>query len=318
MKKKMPKKIQKLALTSVFDIITKTYKQTPATANQIIASVNAWAADRGLTAIVPVIYAMIEQESGFNPNASGGLLQLTAPAKTQLEECYGYNRGYDGIDPNINAGIYYLHICLCGNGGNIAKAVKAYNGSTSAGDVNYLQHVSAKLPNYTTNTGLINLTMDVEGCLRKWLEAANIDSVVVSPSSVNKGEKALVTWAGKNPYSVDIFQIKVRIRLVGLAAEPVDQVISRTPANSTVTRSVQLTIGAQTKSGDHTIMATAQTASTKCGGARKSLKTVLTVKEQKKTVLLERKDGIQEHYHVCDNDPKYAGEFGIPTETTWA
>ena len=106
--------------------------------------------------------------------------------------------------------------------------------------------------------------------------------------------------------------------LVGLAAEPVDQVISRIPANSTVTRSVQLTIGAQTKSGDHTIMATAQTASTDCGGARKSVKTVLTVKEQKKTVLLERKDGIQEHYHVCDNDPKYASEFGIPTETTWA
>jgi len=54
------------------------------------------------------------------------------------------------------------------------------------------------------------------------------------------------------------------------------------------------------------------------GGARKSVKAVLTVKEQKKTVLLELKDGIQEHYHVCDNDPKYASEFGIPTETTWA
>jgi hypothetical protein len=53
-------------------------------------------------------------------------------------------------------------------------------------------------------------------------------------------------------------------------------------------------------------------------GARKSVKAVLTVKEQKKTVLLERKDGVQEHYHVCDNDPKYAGDFGIPTDTTWA
>ena len=315
MKTKAKKKPQKPTLTSVFDIITQIHKQTPATANQIIASVSAWAADRGLTAIVPVIYAIIEQESGFDPNVSGGLMQLTTKAEDQLQICCGYSAGYSGIDPNIHAGIYYLHSCLCGKSGKIADAVTAYNGG---GDKSYLAHITEKLANYTTNTGLITSTIVVEGCISKWLKAANVDSVVVSPSSVNKGEKVLVTWTGKNPDSVDIFQIKVRFRLVGLAAEPIDQVISRIPANSTVTRSVQLTIGAQTKSGDHTIMATAQTASIKCGGARKSVKTVLTVKEQKKTVLLERKDGIQEHYHVCDNDSKYAGEFGIPTETTWA
>ncbi|MBF0544853.1 MAG: hypothetical protein HQM08_10485 [Candidatus Riflebacteria bacterium] len=87
--------IQKSDLPSVFDIITKTYKRSSATANQIIASVNAWAADRGLTSIVPVIFAMIEQESSFNPNFSGGLMQLTKKAKKQLEECYAFDAGYE-------------------------------------------------------------------------------------------------------------------------------------------------------------------------------------------------------------------------------
>lgn len=301
---------------SVFDIITKTYKRTPAVANQIIDSVNTWAADRGLTSIVPVIFAMIEQESGFDSNTSGGLLQLTGAAKTHLEECYGYSGGYGGISPNIRAGIYYLHHCLCDSDGAVTAAVRAYNGG---GDPNYVSHVKSHLSNYTTNTGLISATISVEGCIHRWLKLANVDSVTANPDSVNKGEKVTVIWTGKNPYGVDIFQIVVKFRLLGLKNEPAEQTIAKIPAKSTVTAQVTLgPIGAKTKSGNHTIQATARAASTNCGGARKSVKTTFTVKEQKKVVLIQRKDGVEEHYHVCDNDPKYAGEFGIPVETLWS
>ncbi|MBF0544854.1 MAG: hypothetical protein HQM08_10490 [Candidatus Riflebacteria bacterium] len=203
---------------------------------------------------------------------------------------------------------------MCNNDGEVVDSVKAYNGE---GDKSYLRNVTKKLGNYTKNTGLINSKVAVEGSIHKWLKLENVDSLTVSPSSVNKGEKILITWTGKNPYSVDILQLKVKFRLVGLKATPFSQEILRIPANSSLTRSVQLIIGAKTKSGEHTIMATAQTASTNCGGARKSVKPILSIKEQKKLVMLTPKDGIQEHYIVCDNDPKYADEFGIPIETRW-
>ncbi len=324
MKTKIKKKIQKATLPSVADIITKTYKRTPAVAKQIIDSVNKWAADRGLTSIIPVIYAMLEQENGFDPAGSDGLMQVTKTAIKQVVACYGFDASGNvgDIDANIHCGIYYLHHCLCDSGGSVMPAVKAYNGG---GDANYISNVGKHLSNYTTDSALIGafhngkaykVPEGIQGCAGIWLQQDKLTSLKANPSAADKGDSAVTgVWTGTNPFDVDIFQLVVKFRFGKITKEVNVPTIK---ANSKQSIKTTINIGAVTKADQHTLTATVRAVDSSCGSGSKTVKATFTVKEEKKTVLLRRKDGVEEHYHVSNNDPKYAAEFGIPVDTTWA
>lgn len=300
----------------------------------IISAVNTWAADRGLTAIRPVIYAMMEQESGYDPKAPNGIMQVIGNGRAQVKACYGFDldkEGVNKIEPNIHAAIVYLHHLLCHQPqNNLVTAVVDYNGrggGGGGGDPKYRQNVSKRLPNYTDDKTRLTAFRDdkpypvtIEGCVGDFLAAKNVDEATVDKTQVKKGEVFKITWKGKNTTSVDIAQITVKFRRVRKGDESYDAGPLTIPKHQGKTDGVQAAelkymFGADVHSGEHTFKVTARASSSKCGGARKSLTVKVAVLEQTKKVLIKRKDGVDQHYTVSDNNPKYAKEFGIPLKS---
>lgn len=90
---------------------------------------------------VPVflVYALIEQESGFNPDAVGvdgkdiGLMQIREINHESLRDKVGYNLDFSNAFDNAKAGIYMISDLLKDNDGNIVNALMCYNmGPTGA------------------------------------------------------------------------------------------------------------------------------------------------------------------------------------------
>jgi Transglycosylase SLT domain len=97
-----------------------------------------------------LVYAMIESESRFNPNAvSGrgalGLMQLMPSTASML-------RVRDALDPrqNIDAGVRHLRVLIDRFGGNLSLALAAYN----AGEPAVLRHKG--IPPYPETRQYVN------------------------------------------------------------------------------------------------------------------------------------------------------------------
>lgn len=131
------------------------------TKNQIKAIAIETAVKFGVPAAL--VLAMIQQESGFNPNAvskvgAQGLMQLMPPTAREL----GVKNPFNPID-NINGGVRYIKQMLDMFGGNVELALAAYN--SGAGTVrkagnkvpniketrNYVKTIMGNIPNFAND-----------------------------------------------------------------------------------------------------------------------------------------------------------------------
>jgi hypothetical protein len=308
------------------DRMTTIYGLSSSTAQAIVDSVNRHLKDQGLMEIKPVVYALIAQESKFNPALRGGLLQLTPAALNAVDECKGIPRPGDltNIDANVRAAINYLHLlasddAASANGG-LGAVIKKYNGG---GDRNYFAHVLQWLPNYTDDTALIGklrngrvVPVQVQGSVRAWLQATYTNdspqSLRLSTTGLKRGETLTVSWSGRNSSAVVIPPLIVRFRHGRGADDYEDKTVGPIGPGGVATVKFNLTPGAETKTGTSSILVTARTVSDKCGGSAKSLKAEFKVSSRFKVIVITRADGIAEHYRVSDGNPKYAQLFNVP------
>ena len=122
------------------------------TKNQIKAIAIETAVKFGVPAAL--VLAMIQQESGFNPNAvSGagakGLMQLMPATAKEL----GVKNPFNPID-NINGGVRYIKQMLDMFGGNVELALAAYN--AGAGNV---KKAGNKVPNFKETRNYVKTIM---------------------------------------------------------------------------------------------------------------------------------------------------------------
>lgn len=122
------------------------------TKNQIKAIAIETAVKFGVPAAL--VLAMIQQESGFNPNAvSGagakGLMQLMPATAREL----GVKNPFNPID-NINGGVRYIKQMLDMFGGNVELALAAYN--AGAGNV---KKAGNKVPNFKETRNYVKTIM---------------------------------------------------------------------------------------------------------------------------------------------------------------
>lgn len=122
------------------------------TKNQIKAIAIETAVKLGVPAAL--VLAMIQQESGFNPNAvSGagakGLMQLMPATAKEL----GVKNPFNPID-NINGGVRYIKQMLDMFGGNVELALAAYN--AGAGNV---KKAGNKVPNFKETRNYVKTIM---------------------------------------------------------------------------------------------------------------------------------------------------------------
>jgi len=113
-----------------------------------------------------LIYAIIQQESGFNPNALGDKDAWGNPHSFGLMQLYdkGAGAGYSpeyllDIYNNVNIGTNYLKRCLDAFGGDIVMAVSAYNQGISGARVRgwtyNRDYVDSVLANYESFKGIV-------------------------------------------------------------------------------------------------------------------------------------------------------------------